>query len=139
MSIEPATQPGQPTPDEIEAKEHPIVERGWKFGFWDCFSDPATCCLSIHLTPEFALLYSLALTLHELALLNSFSSLGLTCSLLLSLRCLWNGPFNIQRNARFMCPRFSNLLPFGILLSRSCPRCYQSLRNEREISHHRIA
>ena len=134
MSIEPATQPGQPTPDEIEAKEHPIVERGWKFGFWDCFSDPATCCLSIHLNPEFALP-----EFPCIAWRNSLSSLVLTCSLLLSLRCLRNGPFNIQRNARFMCPRFSNLLPFRILLSRSCPRCHQSLRNEREIPHHRIA
>ena len=52
MNIE-ATKNG-PTPDQMEMAKSGGASgaRGWMHGFWDCFSDPATCCLSI-ISPHF--------------------------------------------------------------------------------------
>jgi len=46
MAIAPVNGDG-PTPDQEEmSKTGGSAPRGWLHGFWDCFSDPATCCFT---------------------------------------------------------------------------------------------
>src|SRR5271156_804379 len=45
MNIAPVELSGM-TPDEQELSKGGAASRGWLHGFWDCFSDPATCCFS---------------------------------------------------------------------------------------------
>lgn len=53
MNIAPVHGDG-PTPDQEElSKSGGSASRGWLHGFWDCFSDPATCCFSMSLSPLF--------------------------------------------------------------------------------------
>src|ERR1700737_1564762 len=49
MNIAPVNGDG-PTPDQEEmSKTGGPAPRGWLHGFWDCLSDPATCCFGIPL------------------------------------------------------------------------------------------
>ena len=112
MNITPVQ--GGPTPDQKEmAAGNP--SRGWKYGFWDCFSDPATCLLSI--------LPSRAQPPPQ----PSFPWTILTSSLLLPLRRLRYGSLNFYWQARRLCQRCCYFLSVRNVLSRSCPRSHQPL------------